>query len=119
MSDDNNILEAGHEFELKTLKNEIERLKSEVIKYMILLKEIDSEANPEIVSDTEAICVLELRKLKETSADRPLSTDEVKKLDMLHKNLKLARGEGTRVGAKNKAGEMSAADLAKIAQGNK
>lgn len=119
MSEDNNILEAGHEFELITLNNEIERLKGEVIKYKILLKEIDSEANPEIVSDAEAICVMELRKLKDSSNERPLSTDEVKKLDMLHKNLKLARGEGTRVGAKNKAGQMSAADLAKIAQGDK
>ena len=116
---DDNLLDAGHEFELITLKNEIERLKSEVIKYMILLKEIDSDANPEIVSDTEAICVLEIRKLKESSADRHLSTDEVKKLDILHKNLKLARGQGVRVGARNKAGEMSAMDLAKIAQGNK
>ena len=92
--DGDNILDAEKAFELLTLRNEIEKLKNEVIKYKILLNEIDSEANPDIISDEEAICVEQIHKLKENSGKRQLSTDEVKKLDILHKNLKLARGQG-------------------------
>ena len=114
---DDNILDMEAGFELITLKNEIEKLKNEVIKYKILLNEIDSDANPDIVSDEEAICVEQIHKLKESSSKRELSTDEAKKLDILHKNLKLARGQGTRVGTKNQAGKLSATDLAKIAKG--
>ena len=115
--DECNLIDSGKEFEAITLRNEIERLKNEVIKYKILLNEIDSDANPDIVSDEEVICVEQIHKLKESSGKRQLSTDEVKKLDILHKNLKLARGEGHRVGAKNKMGEMSASELANIAKG--
>jgi len=115
--DDDNVIDAEQEFEIISLRNEINKLKNEVIKYKILLKEIDSDANPDIVSDEEAICVEQIRKIKESSGKRELSTDEVKKLDILHKNLKLARGQGNRVGAKNKVGSMSASDLADIASG--
>lgn len=114
---DDNVIDAEKEFETVALRNEIQKLKNEVIKYKILLKEIDSDANPDIVSDEEAICVEQIHSLKESSGKRVLSTDEVKKLDILHKNLKLARGEGIRVGAKNKVGAMSAGDLANIAKG--
>ena len=116
--EDNNIIDAEHEFEIITLRNEIEKLKNEVIKYKILLNEIDSEANPDIVSDEEVICIEQIRKLRENSGKRQLSTDEVKKLDILHKNLKLARGQGTRVGSKNQAGKMTAEQLANIAKGD-
>ncbi|MCK5138475.1 MAG: hypothetical protein KAQ85_01410 [Thermodesulfovibrionia bacterium] len=112
-----NILDSEKDFEIKALRSEVEKLRNEVIKYKILLNEIDSDANPEIVSDAEAICVQEIRKLKDSSSSRELSTDEVKKLDLLHKNLKIARGENARVGARNKAGKMSAKDLANIAKG--
>ena len=115
---DDNVIDAEKEFEMIALRNEVEKLKYEVIKYKILLNEIDSDANPDIISDEEAICVEQIRKLKESSGKRQLSTDEVKKLDILHKNLKLARGEGTRVGARNKVGSMSAKDLADIVKGN-
>jgi len=115
--DSDNIINMEAEFELATLRNEIEKLKGEVTKYKILLNEIDDEANADFVTDVEMTCVVEIRKLKTASEKRVLSTDEVKKLDILHKNLKIARGEGTRVGAKNKAGTMSAKDLADIAKG--
>ena len=118
MDGDNNILDAEKDFEIITLRNEIEKLKNEVLKYKILLNEIDSEANPDIVSDEEVICIEQIRKLRENSGKRQLTTDEVKKLDILHKNLKLARGQGTRVGSKNQAGKMTAEQLANIAKGD-
>ena len=114
--DGDNVIEAAAEFEVAALKTEIEKLKNELIKYKILLNEIDSEANPDIVTDEEAICVEQIRKIKENSSKRQLSTDEVKKLDILHKNLKLARGQDTRIAARNQAGKMTAAELANIAK---
>ena len=115
---DDNILEASHEFEMITLRNEVEKLKNEVIKYKVLLHEIDSEANPDIVSDEEVICIEQISRLRKTSNKRPLTTDEAKKFDIYHKNLKLARGQGSRVGSRNQAGKMSAEKLAEIAKGN-
>lgn len=112
-----NLIDSEKDFEIAALRNEIEKLKNEVTKYRILLNEIDEEANPDLVTDAESICVMEIRKLKVSSDKRELSTDEVKKLDLLHKNLKLARGENVRVGSRSKAGKMSASDLAKIAKG--
>lgn len=117
MVGENNIIEAGQEFEVAALKSEIEKLKNEVLKYKILLKEIDSDANPDIISDEEFICIDQISKLKKITTDRDLTTDEVKKLDLLHKNLKLARGQSTRVGAKSIADKLSAKDLEKIAKG--
>ena len=114
---ENNVIDAEKDFEIVVLRNEIEKLKNEVIKYKILLNEIDSDANPNIVSDEEAICVEQIHKLKENYTKRELSTDEAKKLDIFHKNLKLARGQGIRVGAKNKVGSMTADDLANIVKG--
>lgn len=118
MDGETNIIDAEKEFEIIALRNEIEKLKHEVIKYKILLKEIDSDANPDIISDTEAICVEQIHKLKEASSKRDLSTDETKKLDILHKNLKMSRGQGTRVGRKNQASKMSDKQLSDIAKGN-
>lgn len=116
MSD--NIIDAEQEFELAALRSEIEKLRIELTKYKILLNEVDDEANPNVITETEAICHEQIRKLKESSGVRQLSTDEVKKLDILHKNLKLARGEGSRVGNKSKAGKMTAEQLSDIAKGS-
>ena len=40
---DDNVLDMEHEFQVIALQNEIEKLKSEVTKYKILLNEIDSD----------------------------------------------------------------------------
>lgn len=114
--DGDNIIEASSEFEIVALKNEIKKLRNEITKYKILLNEVDSDANPDIITDEEAICVEQIRRIKENSSVRQLSTDEVKKLDILHKNLKLARGQDSRISSKNLADSMSATDLANIAK---
>lgn len=113
----NNIIEGEHAFEIATLKGEIEKLRNQVIKYQILLNEIDSNANPDLVSDEESICVEQIRKLKDSSGKRTLTSDEVKKLDILHKNLKLSRGESDRVGSRNHAKQLSIQELEAIAKG--
>lgn len=114
--DGDNIVDAEKEFEIAALRGQLENLTHEIIKYKILLNEIDSEANPDIVTDAEAICVEQIRRLKEDSSKRVLSSDEAKKLDIFHKNLKLSRGEGSRVGSRTSAGKMTSDQLAEIAK---
>lgn len=115
--DENNVLDAEKELRIRMLEQENQKLKHEIIKCKILLNEIDSEANPDIISDEEAICVEQINRLKKISDDRDLSTDEAKKLDILHRNLKLARGEDLRVKSSNKAKKLSTDELNKIVQG--
>lgn len=43
------------------------------------------------LTDEEMICLEQIEKLKLISQNRELSLDEVKKLDLLHKNLKMTR----------------------------
>lgn len=117
MAGEDNLIEAGQEFELSALKGEVEKLKNEVTKYKILLNEVDSDASPDVVSDEEAICVEQIHLLKVKSRDRELNTDEVKRLDLLHKNLKLARGELSRINNKSAVNKLSKDELAKIAKG--
>lgn len=117
MAGEDNLIDAGKEFEVSALRTEIQNLKKEITKYKILLNEVDEDANVDIVSDEEAICVEQIRILKMASGERPLTNDEVKKLDILHRNLKLARGEMDRITGKSKAGKLSVEELAKIAKG--
>lgn len=112
---EDSIIEAEKSFEIKALRDEIEKLKNIVTKYQILMKEAGVESDTNLISDEEVICVREISRLKELSAERELSTDEVKKLDLLHKNLKLARGESLRVNWEGQAKKMSTEELEKIA----
>ena len=51
-----------------------------------LLEQIDT------ISNTEAICVEQLQRLKDKSAVMPLTESDIKVLDILHKNLRIVRG---------------------------
>lgn len=117
-NDPNNLLEASKEFEIKALRDQVDKLKHELIRCQILLKEIDEDADPNMVSDQEVICVQEISKLRTISnEERPLTSEECKNLDLLHKNLKLARGQSERVTQKDKASKMSSDDLEKLIKG--
>jgi hypothetical protein len=111
------ILDMEKELEIKALRNEVQKLTNQLTKYQILLKEIDEGADPSMVSDEESICVTQINRLRQASDGRELSNDEVKNLDVLHKNLKLARGENIRVGAQNKTKKLSDKDLEKLVKG--
>lgn len=115
--DDSNIIDLERELELKALHDEIHKLTNQLTKYQIMLKEIDENADPNLISDEEAICVEQISKLRKKSGERDLTNDEVKNLDVLHKNLKLARGENARVGSQNKTKKISSTDLEKLAKG--
>lgn len=45
------------------------------------------------ISSEEMICIEQISMLKEASANRQLSLDEIKRLDLLIKNVRIVRGE--------------------------
>lgn len=79
---------------IDVLREENDRLKREVARYEKTLKSYDIEEVDDM-SDVEYICVEEIKKLRLTSDTRPLTDFEVKNLDVLHKNLKSARGQSS------------------------
>lgn len=112
---DDNLIDMENEFREKMLMDEIDNLKNEITKLKVLLKEAGVETGPEIISDEELICIKEISRLRKKSEgdEGQLSSSDIKDLDLLVKNLKLIRGENTRVGRKSKLEKMSTKDLMK------
>ena len=115
--DMNNLLGMEKELEIKSLREEIKTLKNEMTKMKILMKEADIEVDVSKISDEESICVTQMKRLRDLSENNQLTKDEVQILDILHKNLKLARGEDVRVKSKGKVGKMSSEELTNIIKG--
>lgn len=89
-------------------------LRIKLAKYEQILIENDLLELVDRVSDAEAICIRELQKLNELSAQRGLSIEDAKIFDILHKNLVLAREkQGSRKKGK-KEKEVSVAELLSI-----
>lgn len=100
--------------ENSSLKEEISHLKTLVVGVVPVFQE--SFVEPMSLEDEEMICIMQIQRLKDISQKRELTLDEVKKLDLLHKNLKLSRGENTVVVGKNKKDKnFTDAQLVKIA----
>jgi hypothetical protein len=78
---------------ISDLMNQVEQLKVENAH----LKQLLTVAAPSIFSSSqplteeELICLEQITRLKTQSEKRELTLDEVKKLDLLHKNLKMIR----------------------------
>ena len=75
---------------------------------------MDETASIDTVTDAELICQRQLQILKDSSDKRELTRDEISALDLLHKNIKIARGEDVRVKSRGKAKKMSTEELANI-----
>lgn len=106
-------------FKMKMLADEVDRLKHENIKLKLAMSEAGIADEENKISNEEAICYEQIEMLKLTSSERQLTVDEVKILDTLHKNLKLARGENSRIKKGSKLDKMSAEDLMKEIQEGK
>lgn len=84
-----------------TLYKTMEALKKEndilLEKVSYLESVLSSKASATIIpsSDEEIICIEQINVLKSKSASRELSLDEVKRLDLLIKNLRLIRSQST------------------------
>lgn len=75
------------------LSRKLEDVKLENIKMLRVLEEYEIVDYKKDVTDTEAICLLQIKMLLETAKAREFLPDEVKNLESLHKTLKSARGE--------------------------
>ena len=53
------------------------------------------------ISSEEMICIEQISLLKEASANRQLSLDEIKRLDLLIKNVRIVRGENKPIDVEN------------------
>jgi len=87
--------ELAKDIEIQALKDEVNSLREENTKLKKILSEneIDDEIDKELlISDEESICINEIKKLKKLSDIGGLTHEDVKTLDILHKNLRMIRG---------------------------
>lgn len=96
MSDVIAINDLSHTLLVQSLKEENELLKAKVAS---LERKLQSSVSQLAVplTDEEVICMEQINVLKSKSANRELSLDEVKRLDLLIKNLRLIRQQSTQV----------------------
>jgi|SRR5690606_26280592 len=90
---------------IEFLMNENKTLKEKISK----LETLQANLTPE-----ELICIEQINILKSVSKHRELSLDEVKRLDLLVKNLRLIREKSTENVATPKTRDVTEADLVAI-----
>lgn len=100
--------------EIERLKKKVAELELELAKARAVLKDNDLEEELATVSEAEAICANEIHKLKVASDNGILTLEDVKILDILHKNLLLARGRPVEEKKDKKKGAKSVAELLSI-----
>jgi hypothetical protein len=100
--------------EIERLKKRVAELELELSKARTVLKENDLIENVGIISDAEAICANEIHKLKVASDNGILTLEDIKALDLLHKNLLLAQGKPIEEKKDKKKGAKTVAELLSI-----
>lgn len=108
-------------FEIKSLRKKIQDLESENQKLKQIL--IDNDLMDEVkevstnLSDEEFICINEIRKIKELSENGFLEEEDVRKMDILYKNLRAIRGQAPAEKENKKLKKADVKDLFKIVEG--
>lgn len=102
--------------ELERLKKKVSELEIELAKARSVLKDNDLEEELSNISEAEAICTNEIHKLKIASDNGILTLEDIKALDLLHKNLLLARGRPVEEKKDKKKGAKSVAELLSIVE---
>lgn len=116
---DSKDLEAA--FEIKSLRKKIQELESENQKLKQIL--IDNDLMDEVkevsttLSDEEFICINEIRKIKELSENGFLEEEDVRKMDILYKNLRAIRGQAPAEKENKKLKKADVKELFKIVEG--
>lgn len=100
--------------EIERLKKKVAELEMELAKARSIIKDNDLSEDIENISEAEAICMSEIHKLKVASDNGILTLEDVKVLDILHKNLLLARGRPVEEKKDKKKGAKSVAELLSI-----
>lgn len=81
--------------EVQILKNEIAKLESEKVRMITIIKNNDLEdllEGEHIVLPEEAICINEIRNLKQLSDHGLFGSDEAKIFDIIAKNYRIIKG---------------------------
>jgi phosphopantetheinyl transferase (holo-ACP synthase) len=86
---------------IEQLCKQIEALKEKNTHLENVLKAVVKPGLVSEVTQEELICIEQIDIIKNRSSQRELTTDEVKKLDLLIKNLKLLRQESTVIMSKS------------------
>ena len=81
---------------------------------MLLSLTPDNQVNP--VPVEEMVCIEQIEIIRSKSSERELSLDEIKKLDLLVKNLKLIREKSSKVIDTPNMNNIEEDDLVRIAQ---
>lgn len=101
---------------IEKLCKQIETLKERNTHLENVLKSISKSNIINDITQEELICIEQIDILKNRSSQRELTTDEVKRLDLLIKNLKLLRQESTVIMSSKGMRDVSEGDLLAIAQ---
>lgn len=104
------------QLDIERLKKKVAELEMELAKARAVLKDNDLEEEAANISEAEAICANEIHKLKVASDNGILTLEDVKVLDILHKNLLLARGRPVEEKKDKKKGAKSVAELLSIVE---
>lgn len=87
----------------KKMSDVLQKVQTDATKMELTLKKNGLLEQVSEITDEEAICVEQITRLKEVSALRSFTETESKILDILHKNLRMARGQTVEnAGKKNK-----------------
>lgn len=101
----NDLIES-YQKQLETFKQKNHQLENILMNKHPLLTELVPE---------EQICIEQIERLRAVSVERTLTLEEVKRLDLLVKNLKLIREESTIILDNRKPESLQEADLVAIA----
>lgn len=96
---------------INKLRQENETLKQKVFQLEHLIS-FQATVTPE-----ELVCARQIQILKNTSDQRELTLDEVKRLDLLIKNLRLIKDQSTENVSNPQYRDVTEADLVRIASG--
>lgn len=109
------FIESQHKT-IEQLCKQIEILKEKNTNLENVLKSVVKPGITSEVTQEELICIEQINIIKSRSSQRELSTDEVKKLDLLIKNLKLLRQESTVIMSKSSYRTLPDDELLAIAE---
>jgi hypothetical protein len=101
---------------VENLCKQIENLKEKSSHLERVLSGITKSNIVSEITQEEMICIEQIDILKNRSSQRELTTDEVKRLDLLIKNLKLLRQESTVIMSSKSYRTLPEEDLLAIAQ---
>lgn len=108
------------ESELVELKKQLAELQTNYAKAMdensrmeLVLGENELLDKPKFITDIEVLCMEQLRKFKAVAMIRTLEETEAKVVDLIYRNLRLARGEDKEIAKKSKSEKQSTLDLLK------